>query len=389
MNANTVVVIGSGLAGYTVIRELRKLDERVPVCLVSADRGDFYAKPMLSNAFAQGKNAAQLVNTTAEKMADDLKIRSLTQTWASAIDLEAKLVHTEAGPVDYGRLVLAVGASPIRLPLAGDAAHLVLSVNNLADYGLFREKLDGVQDVTILGGGLIGCEFANDLVAAGYRVTVFDPSPAPLANLLPREAGEVFARLLADKGVTWRFNRTVASINRNEAPSRGYRLTADDGSTSDTGLVLSAVGFRPALGLAQAAGIATGRGIIVDGGLKTSAADVYALGDCAEIDGCLYPYVMPIMRAAPVLALNLTGRQATVDFPIMPVIVKTPACPVVVQPVARGAAGAWAVEADDRQGLKMIFTAPDGRMAGFVLVGERTGERAALVQAMTAERRVG
>jgi rubredoxin-NAD+ reductase len=128
-----IVVLGSGLAGYTLVRELRKLDRDVPITLVSRDSADFYSKPMLSNALAQGKSAEALIATAAAEMAKQQGFTLLQHTEVLAIDRERKQLHTSAVAIEYGRLVLALGADPIRLPLQGDAADAVVSVNDLAD----------------------------------------------------------------------------------------------------------------------------------------------------------------------------------------------------------------------------------------------------------------
>ena len=387
-----VVVLGSGLAGYTLLRELRKLDRDVPITLVSRDSGDFYSKPMLSNAFALGKDAATLVNTAAADMARQLNF-TLQHTEVLGIDRKLKQLQTSAGAIEsgklmaghpYDRLVLALGADPIRLPLQGDAADAVLSVNDLADYARFRVALgpakngamQGAKQIAILGGGLIGCEFANDLVNAGYAVTIIDPTAYPLSGLMPEQAGKQLLAPLAKLGVTWRFGVAVKAVDRS---SSGYALTLTDGSTLQTDLVLSAVGLRPRIELARSAGLAVNRGIVVDGQLRSSDADIFALGDCAEIEGRVLPFVMPIMHAARALARVLTGEDVRAEFPPMPVVVKTPAHPVAVLPVARDAAGEWKTLAEG-QGIKLGFFDAQNQLRGFVLTGAYAAERSEMVK---------
>ena len=373
---SSVVIVGSGLAGWTAVRELRKLDKALPVTLVTADSGDFYSKPMLSNALAQGKAPDQLVGTAADAMAAQLGVRLLKETRASGIDRARKALLTDRGEVPYARLVLALGADPIRLTLAGNAADAVLSVNDLADYARLRAALDGVRSVAILGAGLIGCEFANDLAAAGHAVTVLDPAAWPLATLLPQAAGEALIAPLEKLGVTWRLGQAVTQVDHSES---GYRLTLGNGETLSTDLVLSAVGLRPRIALAKDAGLAVNRGIVADAFLRTGDQDIFALGDCAEIEEQTRPYVLPIMRAARTLARTLAGTPTPVAFPPMPVVIKTPACPVAVQPVARDAQGRWEIAADER-GVRGLFYDADQRLKGFALTQGHVDERAALTR---------
>ena len=368
---NPIIVLGSGLAGYTVVRELRKLNRDIPITLVTRDGGDYYSKPMLSNAFAQNKDAASLVLTRAADMAKQLNIKLLVDTDVHAIHRDSKRLDTTSGPLIYDKLVLALGADPIRIPLQGDAAQQVLSVNDLADYARLREALGTARSVAIMGGGLIGCEFANDLATAGYAVTVVDPGAYPLASLMPEQAGRQLLEPLAKLGVTWRFGTSVYSVDK---AASGYALTLADGSSMQVDLVLSAVGLRPRTQLARDAGIAVNRGIVVNERLCSSDEFVYALGDCAEIEGKVLPFVLPIMHAGRALARILNGDDAKAAFPAMPVVVKTPAHPVAVSPVARNAVGVWQ-EMATGQGVKMGFIDALNNMTGFVLTGEYAEER--------------
>ena len=375
-----IVVLGSGLAGYTLVRELRKLDRDAAVTLISRDCADFYSKPMLSNALAQGKSAAALITTPASEMAKQQSFTLLQHTEVLGVDRGCKHLHTSAGMVAYGRLVLALGADPIRLPLRGDAEDAVMSVNDLAGYAKFRDALENVnrtaKRIAIIGAGLIGCEFANDLAGAGYAVTVIDPAAYPLSGLMPEQGGRQLLEPLAALGVTWRFGVAVQAVDSNQA---GYVLTLSDESTLQADLVLSAVGLRPRIELARSAGLAVNRGIVVDAQLCSNDADIYALGDCAEMEGRVLPYVLPIMHAARVLAQVLAGKDARVEFPAMPVVVKTPAHPVAALPVARDMVGAWRTLANGH-GTKLGFFDAQDRMRGFVLTGEYAAERAAMAR---------
>jgi rubredoxin-NAD+ reductase len=374
-----IVILGSGLAGYSAARELRKLDKATPLVIISRDHAGFYSKPMLSNALAGNKTAAMLVMKPAEKMIEEIGAVIRARTEAARIDTEARSVHCVDGEVfAYRDLVLALGADPIRLPLAGDGATDVLSVNDLDDYARFAERLDGVKTVAILGGGLIGCEFANDLLARGIAPTVIDPAGAALSRLLPPAASAWLQERLAAAGVHFRFGVAAERIDRADDPAaRGYKLTLNDGSVLEADLVLSAIGLRPRIGLAQAAGLAVNRGVVVDRLLAASAPHVYALGDCAEVEGHSLPYVMPIMQQARALGATLAGTPTPLRYPAMPVIVKTPACPTVVCPPAVDAIGAWSVQSGD-DALEAHFRAADGELLGFALMGAATAQRQAL-----------
>ena len=365
-----IVIIGSGLAGYTVLRELRKRDQATPVTLITADDGHFYSKPNLSNAFSAGKTADQLVNTPAEKMAADLNAQVMTNTRISAIDTVGKKIRWDGGETEYASLVMALGADPIPHGLTGPGSERVYAVNDLQDYRQFRSALKPESRVAILGGGLIGSEFANDLAASGHKVEVAHLGPWPLERLTPEPVGRALADALSAVGVVWHFGRTAKSI---ETSGEGVVLTLDDGSQIEADIVLSSIGLRSRTQLAASAGIKVNRGIVVDKTLQTSVPDIYALGDCAEVDGQVLPFVLPLMQQARALAATLAGEETEVRYPVMPVVVKTPALPMAVLPPASN--GGWQVDCKE-DGICALHVDEGQNIQGFALTGRQTAMRA-------------
>jgi rubredoxin-NAD+ reductase len=368
-----IVILGAGLAGFGVARELRKLDKQVPIRLVTADEGDFYSKPNLSNALAWQKAPAQLVASPRAAVAAQLGVEIVDRIRATELLRAEHALRTSDGRIEYGKLVLAIGAQPIRLPIEGSGAADVLTVNHLDDYAVFRQRLAGKRRIAILGAGLIGCEFANDLAGVGFEVEVFDLSPQALGRLLPAGAAAFFGGGLEAAGVRFHFETSIGRIDRHDD---AYVLLDLKGRSFEADLVLSAVGLRPETALAKAAGLATNRGIVVDQLLATSDADVFAVGDCAEVQGLVLPFVLPIMQQARALAKTLAGTPTPVDYPAMPVVVKTPACPTVVCPPPAGMAGTWREDATEN-GVRALFE-DGGKALGFALVGSATSEKQAL-----------
>jgi rubredoxin-NAD+ reductase len=375
-----ITIIGTGLAGYNLARELRKQDADVAIRIVTSDAGDFYSKPMLSNGLAGNKTAAQLAMKPAAKMADELRAEVLTGVRVTSIDVHTHQLETSNGRFEYSKLVLAVGADPFTPPMSGDAVGKVICVNDLSDYARFRQLLEGKRRVILLGAGLIGCEFANDLASQGVEVDAVDMAAWPLSRLLPEAAGRHLQAALSALGIRFHLGTSTESV---DAVGDGYRVRLANGEVIEAELVLSAIGLRPRTSLAAAAGLATNRGIVVDRLLQTSATDIYALGDCAEVDGHVLPFVLPIMQAVRVLAPTLLGKPTPVSYPAMPVVVKTPCCPAVVSPPPAGAAGAWQIEAGP-EGLKALFMGADEQMLGMVLLGTATSERQALAPKLPA-----
>ena len=382
-----IIIIGAGMAGYTAARELRKLDKTIALTVITADDGGFYSKPMLSNAYAQNKLPAQLITQSAAQLATQIDATILTSTRVENIDPAAKTLTTSAGMLEYDKLIFAIGAHPIRLPLEGDGADQVMSVNHVEDYALFRQQLDATEAgrqarVTILGAGLIGCEFADDLAGGGHAVTLVDPNALPLAALAAPALSEGLLAALTARGVDLRLSTTA---NRVDRAGNALSITLANGERIETDILLSAVGLRPSTTLAKASGLAVNRGIVVDAYGQTSAPDIYALGDCAEYteaDGAtrIMPYIAPLMNAARAIARTLTGTPTAIDLKPSAVIVKTPSYPLALIPPAQKslANGTWEAFIDDKRTVCRFYDA-DGLLSGFGISHHDAATRQALL----------
>ncbi len=371
-----VVIIGSGLAGYGVAREFRKLDKTTPLLIITADNGGAYSKPMLSNALTKGKTAATLVTADADSMAQQLNAEIRTVTRVSEINSVAHEIEIGAERITYSKLVMALGADPFQPLLQGNGANDVISVNDLVDYDRFRSAIDGKQNVAILGGGLIGCEFANDLGGNGFQVDIIDRNPWPLGRLLPEALGRQLQQGLESLGARWHGEETATTV---EQSANGYSVTLESGAQLEVDVVLSAIGLRPRTALAKQAGLTVERGIVVDQYLQSSAEDIYALGDCAEVAGLLLPFVAPLMRASRALAQTLAGNATAVVYPAMPVMLKTPAYPISVLPPPPDVDGQWDIH-EEPEAIRALFHTPDGALRGFALGGMAATEGNKLAQ---------
>ncbi|MHB1676276.1 MAG: FAD-dependent oxidoreductase [Sulfuriferula sp.] len=366
-----IIIVGSGMAAYSLAREFRKRNRDTPLTLITADDGCAYSKPMLSTALAQNKRPDQLIQATAETQREQLQAQILVHQQVSAINPDLKQVQLKDQALEYSQLVLALGADPVRPQLTGNAVTEIYSVNDLADYARFRGAVATAKRVVILGGGLIGCEFANDLVVAGFRVSVVHPQAYPLERLLPEVAAIELQAGLANAGIAWHLQRTAVAVNRQ---GDDLVVSLDDGSLLQADVVLSAIGLRPRTLLAQQAGIAVGRGIKVNRLLQTSQPEIYALGDCAEVEGHVLPYILPMLAQARALAASLDGTPTTVLYPAMPVVVKTPACLVAVASPAATEGARWEVDSQE-EGVCALHRDSQGRLTGFALTRKATQQR--------------
>lgn len=366
-----LTVIGTGLAGYMLAKEWRKLDQRTPLTLVTESQGDFYSKPLLSTALAAKKTAEQLAVNTAAEMAEQINATIITQAFVTGIDTANKTLRIRGKALPYERLVLACGAKPVCLSLDGDGSKDIFSVNNLEDYRKFRHWLLDKKKIAILGSGLVGCEFANDLLLAGFNVEIISIDEYPLATFVPRPIGETLQKAFTQKGGVWHLGSGARMVQRTK---RGYRIELNNGDEVIADGVFSAVGLLPNLTLAQQAGLATNRGIVVNSQLTSSDSSIFALGDCAEVEGTIKQYVAPLLHCARVLASVLHTGEGKVNYPVMPVGIKTTLCPIALAGCTSNLSGEWRYEGEDNH-LRALFYDTANHLRGFVLSGDKTKEK--------------
>lgn len=351
-----ITIIGSGLAGYTLVREIRKLDSSVEITLMTQDDGDYYSKPQLSAAFTHHKTPEQLKLIHAEKFAKQFNISLQVHTTLTDLDF----IDTH-----QNKVVLAVGSKPIILPEFLQLKQKIYQVNTLNDYQIFREACEKNTSkcVTIIGAGLVGCEFANDLINGGFQVDLIAPEPYPLAKLVPAEVGSALHHGLAHHGVQCFFNQFFDASTPEKYIGR---------------VILSAVGLQPDIALAKTYGVLTNKGILVDKTLKTNKDNVYALGDCVEFNGSIMPYVGPIAIGARALAKTLLGEPTEVVYPLLPVFVKTSCYPIVSLLPKLEESGDWNIENQNTdnqlKSVRALFYNKKNELKGFALGGNFASE---------------
>jgi rubredoxin-NAD+ reductase len=376
-----LTIIGSGMAGIGLLKQLRALDSERPVTLITADSGDDYSKPLLSTGFAKRLPPERLAARSALALADQLGAVVRTHTRVDAIDPAGRYLHIGEERLTWSELVLATGAAPT-MPFAipSGLAGRVFSINDLDDYRRFHTALEALgrpARVAIVGAGLVGCEFANDLAAGGHAVSLVAPEDAPLPRLLPEPLGRALGEAFSEAGMVLYLGR---GLERLEEVGGDVGMTLDDGERLEADLVLVATGLRPRSELARAAGLeVTAAGIQVDRYLATAAAGIHALGDVACVAGVNAMYVQPLQASAKALARTLAGTPTAVSYGAWPVLVKTPLLPVVALPPL-SAPVRWRIEGEGRD-LAAFAEDQDERLIGFALTGSCVKRKVELARA--------
>jgi NADPH-dependent 2,4-dienoyl-CoA reductase/sulfur reductase-like enzyme len=307
-----VVVAGAGMAGVQTAVALREQGFTGPVTVIGAEPHQPYDRPPLSKAVLLGKAEGSAFDIDFEALGIGLRLgREVLGVRPADHELD-----TAEGPVPYDVLVLATGAEPVRLP-GTEGVPGVHLLRTLDDAERLRPVLADQHDVVVVGAGWIGAEFATAAREAGCAVTVVEAAGRPLAEALPAEVAAPMARWYADSGAVLRTHARVARVEPGA-------VVLDDGSRVPAGAVVVGIGARPATGWLAGSGIALGAQgeVLADDRLRTSVADVYAVGDCASFPSARYGERLLVhhwdnaLQGPRTVAANVVGDAGVVYDPV-------------------------------------------------------------------------
>lgn len=352
-----VVVIGGGTAGWTAIEALRKLDKDLPITLISADSADRYMKPQLSVAISQNKKLCDLITKSAKTLSQTLNINLVPHTFVINIDSDTKKIHTTRGDFDYTALILAIGSVP-NLPSTLPPDN-VWRINHIDMFANLQQKLDQKpsQHIAIIGAGMIGVELAEDINKAGHKVSLIGADELPLANILPKIAGERLKNALIKQGIDYIGGTVVKGVQKL---TDNYKITSTNQSiTADH--VIACTGLKLDDRLPKKAGIDyTPQGIVVNNRLQSSNPSIFAIGDCVVIDDKPCRFVAPLRQQASVIAQQIL-QLACQDYEHKPPVVRLKTKSILVNLSAMPTPhDDWQIELDDEKKLVMTQSLKDG-----------------------------
>ncbi|RDS60923.1 NAD(P)/FAD-dependent oxidoreductase [Streptomyces sp. M7] len=273
-----MVVAGAGMAGVQTAVALREKGFTGTITLIGAEPHQPYDRPPLSKAVLLGTAEGSAFDVDFEALGVELRLGREVLGVRTA----DHVLDTEAGPVPYDVLVLATGAEPLRLP-GTEGVPGVHLLRTLDDAERLRPVLARQHDVVVVGAGWIGAEFTTAAREAGCAVTVVEAAERPLAGALPAEVAAPMAAWYADSGAVLRTGTRVERVEPGE-------VVLDDGTRVPAGAVVVGIGARPATAWLTGSDIALGAHgeVLADDRLRTSAPDVYAVGDCASFPSGRY-----------------------------------------------------------------------------------------------------
>ncbi|MET4039716.1 FAD-dependent oxidoreductase [Bradyrhizobium sp. RT6a] len=364
-----LVIVGNGMAAARLVDELAKTSlGRYAVAVIGEEPRLAYNRVLLSSVLA-GETGSHEIEL---RPADWWRHRGVTVRYGyrvTEIDTgrrELKIEGEES--MEYSKLVLAVGSTPLRLNVPGADLAGVHTFRDTRDVDLLLTLAAARKRVVVVGGGLLGLEAAYGLAKAGAPVTLLHLMDRLMERQLDAPAADLLKTLVERKGIRILLNASTARI-LGEDHVEAVELA--DGSRIEADAVIFAAGIRPNIALAKDAGIAVNRGIVVNDEMQTASPDIYALGECAEHRGTCYGLVEPAYEQARVLARHLSGRPAAYQGSVVSTNLKVSGVSVFSAGDFMGGEGSEGLVLSDRRcGTYKKLVIAEGRLTGALLIGD-------------------
>jgi nitrite reductase (NADH) large subunit len=364
-----LVIVGNGMAAARLVDELAKSAlGRYAIAVIGDEPRLAYNRVLLSSVLA-GETASHDIELKPASWWRDRGVTLKYGCTATEIDVgrrELKIANEES--VTFSRLVLATGSAPLRLNVPGADLAGVHTFRDSRDVDLLLTLAAQKKRVVVVGGGLLGLEAAYGLAKAGAPVTLIHLMDRLMERQLDAPAAHLLKTLVERKGIEVLLDANTARLHGDKSVE-GIELT--DGRRIDADAVIFAAGIRPNVALARDAGISVNRGIVVDDQLQTGAADIFALGECAEHRGICYGLVEPAYEQARVLARHLAGGSAAYGGSVVATNLKVSGVAVFSAGDFIAAEGSETIVLNDaRRGSYKKLAIANGTLAGAVLVGD-------------------
>ncbi len=371
--AMKVVIVGSGLAGVTAARTIREGDPKTRISVYTNENYFYYPRPRLYEVLS-GEAKPEEICMFSEKWYEKRGIKvHLSKTVVGIETAKKELLLEDGLRVDYDRLLLASGAHPFVPPIRGVEKTGVFTLRSMKDALTVKEHTKKTREAIIIGGGLLGLEFATSLRKLGQQVEVVEIFP----RLLPRQLDQDGAMMLKDRietrGIKIVLGATTEEILGKETVSG---ILLDNGKELSGDFVLISAGVRPNTDLAAEAGIKVEKGVVVDQYLQTSANDVYAAGDVAEFDGRVYGIIPAAMEQARIAATNMLEKEkqayeGTIPSNTLKIVGIDLTSMGLVNP--EGSQYEEIKKIDEERGVYKKIVLQQGRIVGAIILGDRKG----------------
>ena len=361
------LIIGNGVAGTTAAEHIRQNDADGEITIFSDEDIPFYYRVRLPELLGGGVTEPELIAKKKEWYDEKKIILKLATRIIKAGTAEKKVISGDGASFSYDRLLLANGSHPYIPPIKGSEKKGVFALHTVKDARAISQYAEKIDNVVLIGGGLLGLETANALHKKGKRITVIEFLPRLLPRQLDNDGATRLQRFFEDMNFTFRLGTTTREIT---GADKVEQILLENGDILSAEMVIISAGVRPNLELAGLLGLTTGRGIIVNNRLQTSNPDIYAAGDVIELSGRTYGIWPAASEQGKIAGLNITGGRATYSGTLLSNILKVAGIDL---------ASAGEIDEDNRYDAKIVATETvykkvvidNDKVIGCIMLGDR------------------
>ena len=361
------LIIGNGVAGTTAADNIRRHDSDGEITIVTDEYLPFYYRVRLPDLLGGSVQESELI-ARKEEWYTEKKISLTLDTRITGAHPDRKTIQTANGEsLNYDRLLLANGSHPFIPPIKGFETEGVFALHTIKDVKNISRAAEKINNVVLIGGGLLGLESANALHKLGKKITVVEFFPRLLPRQLDHEGARRLQHFFENLGLSFRLGATAGEIT---GENRVTQVVLENGEVLRSDMVIISAGVRPNLELAKMLGVKTGKGVIVDKHMRTSEPDIYAAGDVIEFDGRTYGIWPAAMEQGKIAGLNMAGGDVAYAGTTLSNILKVAGIDL---------ASAGEIDEENRYQSKIVVSDDtykkvvinDGKVIGCIMLGDR------------------
>lgn len=302
------VILGNGAAGLSAAKAIRERDKTGSVIMISNEAYPTYNRPMLTKSMVAELDAKEIL-VEPEAWYQENNIHLLLEKEVTGIHTDKKEITLSDGTaLKYTKLIYALGSECFVPPIPGTDKPEVVAIRRMSDIEKIEAMLYRVQNVVVIGGGVLGLEAAWELKKSRKQVVVLEAAPQIMGRQLDEGASQMLTDISRSNGIDIHAGVQIASIE-GESSVTGVKLA--DGREFPAELVIVSAGVRANVGAAKNAGLDINRGIVVNADMSTSDENIFACGDCAEYEGINYAIWPQALEQGKVAGANAAGDALT------------------------------------------------------------------------------
>lgn len=361
------LILGNGVAGTTAAENIRRNGATGEITIVTDEDLPFYYRVRLPDYLGNVVTESELI-AKKKDWYNEKKISLKLGSRINDADPGKKHVITADGlTLAYDKLLLANGSHPFIPPIKGSDMKGVFAIHTIRDARQILRAAEKINNVVLVGGGLLGLEVANAFHKLGKNITVVEFFPRLLPRQLDSEGAARLQHFFEKMNFSFRLGTTTKEIAGDD---RAEHVILENGDVIPTEMVIISAGVRPNLKLAKMLGVNTDKGVIVDKYMQTSQADIFAAGDVIEFEGRTYGIWPAAVEQGKTAGINISGGKTAYEGTTLSNILKVAGIDL---------ASAGEIDEENRFESKIVavhdiykkVVIDNGKVIGCIMLGDR------------------